>query len=101
VRVDQLLHERRVGHDDVVAPQHREWLVADDLLGQQHGVAVAQGRALANHDEAGHLGRPPRLLEQVVFASLFESGLQLEERVEMVLDRALGGGGDQHHFLDA
>jgi hypothetical protein len=101
VRLHQLTNEGRIAEHDVVAPQHHEWLIADHFLCQQHGMPVAQGRALADHDELGHLGGPPCRFEQVVLACRFEAVLQLEEAVEVVLDGALGRGGDQHHLLDA
>jgi hypothetical protein len=101
VSIDQLLYEWRVAQHHVVAPQHRERLVPNDLLGQQHRMPVAERRALTHDDEPGHLGRPSSFLQQLVFPARLEAILELEETIEVVLNSALGRRGNQHNFLDA
>ena len=86
---------------EVVAPQHGERLVADDLLGHQHGVAVAQGLLLPHVDEVGQLGDALHLGQLLLLVLAPQPVGQLEGVVEVVLDGPLALAGDDDDLLYA
>ncbi len=95
-----LRHLRKTGDlaaDQVVREVHEERLRADRRLRAQHRVTQAERRRLADVDARGVRGQhAAQLVEQVALALLLEHGLQLLVGIEVILDRALGGAGDEH-----
>ena len=92
-----LLQAGNAGVDEVVREVHEERLIADGGLRAQHGMAQSQRSRLADVD-AGGIARQhaAHLLGQFGLALRFEQVLQLRIGVEVILDRALGGAGDEH-----
>ena len=90
-----------VGVHDVVAEQHGEGLVADEVARLQDGVAEAEGLLLPHVRQRDELGDLPDLVEQRLLALLGEHLLELEGRVEVVLDGVLAAARDDDDALDA
>ena len=91
----------RSDDDDVVGQEHRERLVADEVLGHEHRVAEAQLLLLAHVGDLGEVADRADLAQLLDLALLLEQVLQLVVEVEVVLDHALLRGGDDDHLLDA
>ena len=89
VGVDELADARPVADDDVVGQDHRERLVADQVLGHQHGVTEAELLLLADVRDLGEVADVPDLAEHLDVALLLEQVLELVGEVEVVLDRPL------------
>ena len=100
VGVDQLADARPVADDHVVGQDHRERLVADQVLGHQHRVAEAELLLLADVGDLGEVADRPDLAEHLDVALLLEQVLELVGEVEVVLDRPLLAGGDDDDLLD-
>ena len=100
VGVDELADARPVGDDDVVGQDDRERLVADQVLGHEHRVPEAQLLLLADVRQLGEVGDRAHLAELLDLALLLEQVLELVVEVEVVLDRALVGRGDDDDLLD-
>jgi hypothetical protein len=101
VGVDQLADAGPVADDHVVAEDHGERLVADDLLRDEDGVAQAELLLLADVGDLGEIRDVPDLAEHLDVALLLEEMLQLVGGVEVILDRPLLARGDDDHLLDA
>src|SRR5262245_520162 len=92
--VEQLAHaRRRRTADDVVAQEDREGLVADERARAENGVAQAERLALAQVRDRGQLGDGLDLGQLVRLAAIVQEVLELEVRVEVILDRALAATG--------
>ena len=100
-----LRHLRQAGDfaaDQVIGQVHEERFGADRRLRAQHRVAETQRGRLADVDARGVGGQhAAQLVEQVALALLLEHGLELLVGVEVVLDGALGGAGDEHQAARA
>ena len=72
VGVDQLADARPVGDDDVVGQDHRERLVADEVLGHEHRVAQAELFLLADVGELGEVADVADLAELLDLALFLE-----------------------------
>ena len=79
--------------DDVVAEEHGEGLVADQRAGAEDGVAEAERLLLANVGDGRHLGDGLDLRKLFRLAPVVQVVLQLERRVEVILDGALASPG--------
>src|SRR5215212_4852874 len=101
VRVDQLADRRSVSDDDVIGQQHRERLVADEVLGHQDRVSQPELLLLANVRELSEVADRPDLAELLDLALLLEDVLELGVQIEVVLDRPLVRRGDDDDLLDA
>ena len=101
VDVDQLADRRPVGDDDIVREEHRERLVADQVLGHEDRVAEAQLLLLPDVGDLGEVADVADLAELLDLPLLLEEALELERQVEVILDRPLLAGGDDDHLLDA
>ena len=101
VGVDQLADARPVADHDVVGQDHRERLVADELLGHQDGVAQAELLLLAHVGDLGQVADVLDPPEHLDVAALLEQVLELVADIEVVLDRPLLAGGDDDDLLDA
>src|SRR2546428_6271101 len=92
--VEQLPHAwRRSGADDVVAEEHGEGLVADQRAGAEDGMAEPKRLLLADVGDGGELRDGLDLGELLRLAPIVEVVLELEGRVEVILDRALAPPG--------
>ncbi len=91
---------RHVRVDDVVAEHHRERLAPHEVLRLQHRVAEAERLLLAHVRDGDHLRDLADLGEEVLLAALLQHRLELEGRVEVILDRVLPAAGDDHDPLD-
>ena len=100
VGVDELADARPVADDDVVGQDDRERLVADEVLGHQHGVAEAELLLLADVGDLGEVADRADLPEHLDVALLLEQVLELVGEVEVVLDRPFLAGGDDDDLLD-
>ena len=100
VGVDELADARPVADDDVVGQDHRERLVADEVLGHEHRVPEAELLLLAHVRQLGEVGDRAHLAEHLDLALLLEQVLELVVEVEVILDRALLGRGDDDDLLD-
>ena len=100
VGVDQLADARSVPDDHVVGQDHRERLVADEVLGHEHRVPEAELLLLADVGHLGEVADCADLAEHLDVALLLEQVLELVGEVEVVLDRALLAGGDDDDLLD-
>jgi hypothetical protein len=80
---------------------HRERLVADQLLGHQDGVAQAELLLLANVGDLGQVRDGPDLAQHLDVAARLEQLLQLDAEVEVIFDRPLLAAGDDDDLLDA
>ena len=87
--------------DHVVRQDDRERLVADQLLGHQHGVPEAQLLLLADVADLDHVADLADAPEHLDVALGLEQVLQLVAVVEVVLDRPLLAAGDDDDLLDA
>ena len=101
VGVDELADARPVADDDVVGQDHRERLVADEVLGHQDGVPEPELLLLADVRHLGQVADVPDLAEHLDVALLLEQVLELVGEVEVVLDRPLLARGDDDDLLDA
>ena len=101
VGVDELADAGPVADHHVVGQDHRERLVADQVLGHQHRVAQAQLLLLADVRDLGQVADLADLAEHLDVALLLEQVLELVGQVEVVLDRPLLAGGDDDDLLDA
>ena len=90
----------RSADDDVVGQDHRERLVADEVLGHQDRVAEPELLLLADVRHLGQVADRPDLPEHLDVALLLEQVLELVGEVEVVLDRPLLAGGDDDDLLD-
>ena len=100
VGMDQLADARPVADDDVVRQDHRERLVADEVLGHEDRVAEAELLLLADVRHLGQVADVADLPEHLDVALLLEQVLELVREVEVVLDRPLLAGGDDDDLLD-
>ena len=100
VGVDQLADDRPVADAHVVRQDHRERLVADEVLGHEHRVPEAELLLLADVRDLGEVADVPDLAQHLDVALLLEQVLELVVEIEVVLDRALVGGGDDDDLLD-
>ena len=91
---------RALADAHVVGQDHRERLVADQVLRHQHGVTEPELLLLADVGQLGEVGDRPHLAELLDLALLLEQMLELVVEVEVVLDRALVGRGDDDDLLD-
>ena len=89
VGVDQLADAGPLRDDHVVRQDHRERLVADEVLGHQHRVAEPELLLLANVGHLGQVADVAHLAELLDLALLLEHVLELVGEVEVVLDRPL------------
>ena len=95
-----LRHLRKAGDlaaDQVVRQVHEERLRAHGRLRAQHRMPQTQRRGLADVDAGGVRGQhAAQLVQQVALALLLQHVLELLVRIEVILDGALGGAGDEH-----
>ena len=91
VRVDELADAGPLADHHVVGQDHRERLVADQLLGHQHRVAQAQLLLLAHVADLGHVADLADAAQHLDVALVLEQLLELVGVVEVVLDRAASG----------
>ena len=90
----------RTGHD-VVRQDDREGLVADQLLGHEHGVPEAELLLLAHVADLGHVADAAHPAQHLDVAARFQQRFQLEAVVEVVLDGTLLAARDDDDLLDA
>ena len=100
VRVDELADDRPLADAHVVRQDDRERLVADQVLRHEHRVPQAELLLLADVGQLGQVADRPHLAELLDLALLLEQVLELVVEVEVVLDRALVGRGDDDDLLD-
>src|SRR6266446_5974068 len=110
--VEQLPHARHPRDDDVVAEEDPEGLVADERARAEDGVAEAEWLLLAHVGDGGHLRDGLDLGQLLELAPILQVVLELEGRVEVILDGALVAARDEddlvepggyrllHHVLD-
>ena len=79
--------------DDVVAQQDGERLVADQCARAEDGVAEPERLSLADIRHRGELRDGLDLGQLVRLATVVQVVLELEGRVEVILDRALAAAG--------
>ncbi len=101
VGMDQLADAGPLPDDDVVGQDHRERLVAHQLLGHQDSVAQAQLFLLAYVGDLGQVRDGSDLAQLVDLAPRLQELLQLEVQIEVILDRPLLAAGDDDDLLDA
>jgi len=101
IGLDELADARPLAHHDVVRKDHRERLVADQLLGDEHGMAQAELLLLTDVRDLGQVRDGPDLAQHVDVAASLEQLLEFEIQVEMVLDGPLLAAGDDDDLLDA
>src|SRR6185503_8734068 len=99
--MDELADAGAVADHHVIGQDHREWLVADEVLGHQDGVAETQLLLLPHVGDLGEIADMADLPEHLDVALLLEQVLELVGEVEVILDRPLLAGGDDDHLLDA
>ena len=80
------------GHDDVVAEEDAEGLVAHQRARAEDGVAEAERLLLADVGDGRQLGDGLDLGQLLGLAAVLEVVLELEGGVEVVLDGALVAG---------
>ena len=101
VDVHQLADRRSIGNQDVVGQDHRERLVADQLLGHEHRVAETKLLLLADVGDLGEVADVADAPEHLDIAALLEQVLELVRHVEVVLDRPLLARGHDDDLFDA
>ena len=101
IDLDQLADARPVSDDDVVGQDHREWLMADEVLRHQHRVTEPELLLLADVRHLGEVADLADLAEHLDVALLLEQVLELVGEVEVVLDRPLLARCDDDDLLDA
>ena len=89
VGVDELADDRSLADAHVVGQDHRERLMADEVLGHQHRVPEPELLLLADVRQLGEVADGADLAELLDLALLLEQVLELVVEVEVVLDRAL------------
>ena len=99
--VDELFDRRRIRIDHIVAQDHRERLVADQLARDEHRVAEAERLALADVREINQIGDLPHFGELLPLAARLEKRFELDRHVEMILDGVLAAPRDQNDVVDA
>ena len=97
VDLRHLRKARDLALDQVIREVHEEGLGTDRRLRAQHRVPEAERRRLTDVDARG-VGRQDaaQLVQQVALALPLEHVLELLVGVEVILDGALGGAGDEH-----
>jgi hypothetical protein len=98
--VHHLPHRRRVGVDHVVAQDHREGLVAHELLRDQHRVAEAERLPLADVRDVDQVRDLADLLELLRLAAGLEKRLEFDRHVEVILDGVLAAPSDEDDVVD-
>ena len=98
--MDELPDARSLADHDVIGEDDGERLVADQVLGHQHGVPETELLLLADVGDLGQVADRPDLPEHLDVALLLEQVLELEGQVEVVLDRPLLAGGHDDDLLD-
>ena len=98
---EHLPQRRRRGVEDVVAEHHRERLVADQVLGDQHGVAEPERLALPDVGQVDQVGDLLHLLQHLVLALRGQERFELGRDVEVILDGVLAAPGDENDVGDA
>src|SRR5207249_3294579 len=99
--VEELPHARHAGHDDVVAQEDAEGLIPHERPGAEDGVTEAERLLLSHVGDGGHLRYGLDLGQLVDLAAILEIVLELEGRVEVVLDGALVAPGDEDDLVEA
>ena len=99
--VEELPHARHAGHDDVVAQEDAEGLIPHERPGAEDGVTEAERLLLSHVGDGGHLRYGLDLGQLVDLAAILEVVLELEGRVEVVLDGALVAPGDEDDLVEA
>ena len=100
VGVDELADARPLADHDIVRQDHRERLVADQVLGHEDGMTEAELLLLADVRHLGQVADRPHLAEHLDVALLLEQVFELVREVEVVLDRAFLARGDDDDLLD-
>ena len=90
----------RAGHDDVVAEEDSERLVAHQGARAEDGVPEPEGLLLADVGDGGQLRDGLDLGELLGLAAVLQVVLELEGGVEVVLDGALVAAGDEHDLVE-
>ena len=100
-RCTSIIDAEQVGPvHEVVAEHDDERLVADVLAGHRHGVAEAEGLALADVVDVGEVGEAADVGELGVLALAGQLQLELDVAVEVVLDGPLVAAGDDEDVVD-
>ena len=99
--VEELSHAGHARDDDVVTQEDTEGLVADQRSCAQDGVAKPEGLLLPDVRHGGELGDGPDLGQLLCLAAILQVVLELEGRVEVILDGALVPAGDEDDLLEA
>ncbi len=99
--VEELPHARHARHDDVVAEEDTEGLVAHERPRAENGVAEPQRLLLADVGHRGELGDGPDLGQLLRLAAILQVVFELEGRIEMILDRALVAARDEDDLVEA
>ena len=97
IRMDELADARPIANHHIVREDHRERLVADDLLGHEDGMPEAELLLLADVRDLSQVRDVPDLAEHVDVALFLEQPLELIRGVEVILDRALLARRDDDH----
>src|SRR5262245_51988498 len=92
-----LLEARYLTVNDVVAEENGKWFVTHEVSSHKNGVSEAERLLLTHVREICAVGNVLRSLEEVGFAALTESPLELECDIKVVLDRILAATGDDDH----
>ncbi len=93
--------ERVTRIDEVVSEEHGERLVADVLLGPEHGVAQALRVALADEVDVGERAGFHHAGEFAVVALLLQRVLELGDAVEMIGEGVLVPPDDDEDVVDS
>ena len=101
VDVDELLGGGIFAGDENIAEENGEGLVAHEILGDQDGVAEAEGFLLAGVADLDHVGDAANEFGQRVLALLFEILFEDGRAIEMILDGIFALAGDDDDVLDA
>ncbi len=100
VDVDELADARSVADHDVVREDHRERLVADEVLGHQDGVTEPELLLLTDVRHLREIADPANHPQLLDLALVLEEPLELDRQVEVVLDRPLLARRDDDDLLD-
>ena len=101
VDVNELLGGGILAGDENVAEEHGERLVAHEILGDQNGVAEAEGFLLAGVTDLDHAGDAANEFSLRVPALLFEILFEKGRAIEVIFDGVLALAGDDDDVLDA
>src|SRR2546427_12909210 len=98
---DQLPDGRDWRIEHLIAEDHGEGFVPDEVLGAEDRVPQTPGVPLADITKICQLRNPADFVEYLLFSAFFEILFQLEGHVEVVFNGPLTPARDDHEVLDA